>query len=134
MSDELRKAVVTADEARAAADRLRNTCPSNLFYWYSGDPDRDSRCLAHAYLAEHPADSDEPLDCDWLESVLPLVPGRGFILNENLSVFNSRRGFQLVAGQPADDSDESFCVAMLQTRGNLRLLARSLSIPLTVRT
>jgi hypothetical protein len=54
---------------------------------------------------------------------LPCVPGRGFVVNDHFSIFKTRsRGWVLVAGNPSDDSLDSFEVASLTTLGQLRRL------------
>lgn len=93
-------------------------------------PLRDKDTLAEAYLAEHPADDGELMDYDFLDGLLPSKLGRGWIVNESLSVFSSRRGFVLIAGQGgANDSEESFAIREpIKTRGELRLLLKALSV------
>lgn len=52
-----------SDELRAAAERLLG------FDGYYEMQASDGKNLARAYLAEHPADDDEPVTADWLRSV-----------------------------------------------------------------
>lgn len=67
-------------ELKAAAERVRRISNGEFFdavygrnlsdlgqreFWM-----RDRELLADAYLAEHPADDDEPVDLDWLEEQL----------------------------------------------------------------
>ncbi len=68
---------------------------------------RTMQACAEAYLAEHPTDDGEPLDYEFLDGLLTSKPGRGWIVNESLSIFSPRRGFVLIAGQGgANDSEE----------------------------
>lgn len=84
----------------------------------------DGLIVCRAYLALHPADDGDAIDIAFVQSLdLPSFAGRGYVVNEHLSIFNSRSGWHLVAGiNGADDSDDSFNVAKLATRGQLRRL------------
>jgi len=63
---------------------------------------------------------DNAVSSDWLDSVFESRPGRGWPVNKHLSIFNSRSGFKVFAGpNGANDSDDSFAVLDLQTRGQV---------------
>lgn len=72
---------MTPDELRAAAERLRKVAEnmkdpgdaspiSRVYAWDTipGGPtyDGDRRAIIAAYLAEHPADDETPIDREWL--------------------------------------------------------------------
>lgn len=61
-----------------------------------------------------------PIDDDWLHSLLNSYPGRGFVLTDNLSIFNSRGGYRLYAGPNlSNDGDETFPILSLKDRGHV---------------
>lgn len=116
-----------------AAERLRSgfnyaQCPD---HWQECN---DARLLARAYLAEHPADDDLPVDEAWLLSVgfiesgfrrLDLQPwgGLGRSLNWTDPSFNDAWEGEVVM-------DFKRLPKPIKTRGDLRLLALALGIEL----
>lgn len=59
-------------ELRAAADSVLadgGTGTSAAMYWDVDEGPTDAKALAAAYLAEHPADEEEPITGPWSESV-----------------------------------------------------------------
>lgn len=115
-------------DIRAAAERLRGG------FGYAHCPDhcgecKDARLLAEAYLSEHTADSETPIDEQWLRSISWGSIGRNWYSNYNE-----------ISNQPIIrwcEVDESLTVAGLfgwtilnATRGQFRLLHRALNIPL----
>ena len=59
---------VRAAEVSRCLSRMRSVDMSSLPIYPGGQKQLDADCqvLASAYLAEHPADSDEPVDWKWL--------------------------------------------------------------------
>lgn len=76
-------------------------------------------------------DDDKPLDQAWVLSTFTVIPGRGAIINHVLSLFKTRREWIVKAGRDgADDSDESFCILIVHTRGDVRRLCAAMAVPL----
>jgi hypothetical protein len=144
-----------SDSVKAAAERLRNTCDSNLFYWRSSDCQRDQAILAYAYLAEHPADDSEPIDGCWLRGVgftnksdnieqfienewfsgehrIEIQPEDGDYLGEEMRIMiYSKPVWVCEVRNRSHGWDESIAVGGdLKTRGDVRRLAAALGIAL----
>lgn len=86
--------------------------------------------LAEVYRADHAADDDEPLTQEWVNATFQIIPGRGAIISHVLSLFNTRHGWIIRAGRDgADDSDDSFCILIVETRGDVRRLCKAVAAP-----
>lgn len=68
----------------------------------------------------------------FLDQLFRVEPGRGWVVTNELSIFNSRNGFVVVAGQPGNDSDEAFVIARPVTRGQIEDLVYFLGLPIAV--
>jgi hypothetical protein len=86
--------------------------------------------LAHAYLADHPADEDEPVTEDWLRSIgLKLRMGFGFPVTKTMSLWDSRNGWGLYFhGGLGDSAEGETKIAKVATRGQVRRLLAALGI------
>lgn len=83
-------------------------------------PDLQDACmLAEAYLQEHPADDYEPITDSFLLAVTFLIMGYGYKLNDQLSVFNSSKGYRLYFTNGKGDTNPK-PIADIKTRGDLR--------------
>lgn len=102
------------NDLRAAAERVRNM-PGIAFRVPQGIEDIST--LASAYLAEHPADEDEPYSGDaWLE-------GFGIAIG----VTKDKQGRWWAE---AHQDDQRIVLSEIKTRGDFRKLASVLGIPL----
>jgi len=127
-------------ETRAAAERLRaitdfgGNVPESAMYGpelgYSRDVDEG--LVLDAYLAEHPADEDEPITRAWVVHVFRLTIN-GAELTDRLFLKQSRKGWGVYVcgwlneyGEAMDDC----LVTKVNTRGQLRRLASALGITL----
>ncbi len=118
--------------AANAAERLRQNESGDACYPFDGGvmEMEDTRTLAEAYLAEHPADDELEITDDWLRSVGFVdidEHGSGMLLqvtDEGPEVSIGYRGQWLVGG------DELSEAAQPKTRGQLRLLSKALGITL----
>ncbi|WP_040891705.1 hypothetical protein [Zavarzinella formosa] len=106
---------------KAAAHRVRTGDYSGI----QGINDRslmpgiDLRLLALAWLADHPADDDEPATSEWLQAVgLVSEGGESVDIEAALQRFFARP-------EEAKDGDP-----INRTRGELRRLMKALSIPI----
>lgn len=85
--------------------------------------DVDAGILAEAYLAEHPADDDEPLSQEWLSSVSRGVFGKvAFVSYELLDDASVWRML--------GDDRGWYLFTSVKTRGDVRRLCRALGIEL----
>jgi hypothetical protein len=93
---------------------------------FAGD-DWSMMQVARAYLAEHPADEDEPVTAEWLQSMGWAEFGLGIASQRGL--FRSRLRF-------AFDLGVTLCMPGIEseghqmTRGELRRLCAALGVPL----
>ena len=129
MSDELRAAAerVRRVEAGEPADQAYRAHPRRQFQQFA-----DRGLMASAWLAEHPADDDEPISPEWLRSV-------GFTLTDAHVRYYSNRsrppfvvviasdGRLRLAVQNGSDV-EGGDVCQKPTRGDVRRLCRALGI------
>ncbi len=131
MQSELAKRLLVAIGALATDKAITDTV------WLPGNPGT-TVCEELASVASSLGASDEmieatfqharqsdhglalPIDDDWLHSLLNSYPGRGFVLSDNLSIFNSRSGYRLYAGPNlSNDGDETFPILSLKDRGHV---------------
>jgi hypothetical protein len=86
--------------------------------------------LAKAYLAEHPADDEEPVNEEWLRSIgLKLRMGFGFPVTKTMSLWDSRNGWGLYFhGGLGDSAEGETKIANVATRGQVRRLLVALGI------
>lgn len=114
---------MTSDKVKAAAGRVRKMLAgANYRDVYGGDPsgwelDVDRRLLGDAYLAEHPADEDEPLAIEWCEA-------------SGVETRNLRQGDDWIPTVWCGDDNGWISLPIDDTRGDLRLLAKALGITL----
>lgn len=118
-----------SDKVRKAAERLRRTRGSDyvtlkLVYGDNGEQlQQDMMEIADAYLAEHPADDDEPITNEWLTSF-----GRHFEFNGHELAINSDGGVELWTHWGGESVVIDLCD--VATRGDVRRLLRGLGIKL----
>lgn len=114
------------DSVRAAAERVRT--------WFAEhfDPEFENQHPGflddvQELLAEHPADSELPVDEEWLRSV-GLYGRKSIFVNWSLDCYVS--GFELIhVGYR--DSEDSLPITDCKTRGAVRRLCEVLGVPLT---
>ena len=110
--------------------------------WFdiSGEILLDGRCVAEAYLAEHPADDDKPIDAAWLESV-------GFVwCNQYVNSDRDRMLYykplnlrwEVLFRSSKNEEHRGFSLGTrydveLPTRGHVRRLCEVLGAPLSER-
>ena len=125
-----------SNELRAAAERLENIFAMQATHFESVVMTRDqvagAQDLARAYLAEHPADGDEPITAEWLRAV-------GFVDDRTgcptLGPIHIRPHWAM-EGQDSDRELPPYaCVRSLpipipKTRSDLRKLCSALGIEL----
>jgi hypothetical protein len=159
-----RKEWTVSDELKAAIDRQRRYMGGENGYrvyfpefvgrnhnWTDAEESeyvrrkrRDKEILALAYLAEHPADDDEPITADWLRSVGAKevdLSWRNDQFSTHLPAYvfgNGRFGvwgheaawsMYLLNADGFDGQEEH--VTAVRTRGQLRRLCAALGITLT---
>lgn len=143
-------------DLRAAAERLRRIKagdkPDAL---YGNEPGRelaggcltwnpktlaahyaDEQAVINAYLALVPVDDGEAIDEAWLRQHFQLIHGRGFVVSFHISIFQllakDKCEWVAQAGiDVSDDSEHSFSIAVLFTRGDVRRLCKALGVELT---
>ena len=119
------------DELKAAIQQYRDRAyPDTNDGWC--DCDADAKIIADAYLAEHPADDDEPASEAWLTSVKWEAVGNTWYC------MSAKEGQPILMWVRVDGS---LRIAGLKeasrinaTRGDVRLLCRALGIELTETT
>lgn len=130
-------------DVRAAAERLRQMrADSEAFD--GGYPDNedgrlqslcDHAILADAYLAEHPADDDEPVTEDFIRSLNPpryWEAGAEYVwpdvcLRYSLEICDGKPPV-LSAGFYIDGGDKPVYLPHIKTRGDVRRLCRALGV------
>jgi hypothetical protein len=88
-------------DADRSAERLRTICPSNLFYWYSDEPNKDSRVIAHQYVAEH---DPTPIDAAMLPALGFTETEPGLFYHEHGIVVSEYDGVFMATGLPSMDN------------------------------
>lgn len=97
---------------------------------------QDMNKLACAYLAEHPADEDEPVTSEWIRSVAAVYweagkesywPGHELRFSEKIG--DNPGGFYIWNEGPHSHSQKPSYMP-IKTRGQVRLLCRALGIEL----
>ena len=129
-------------ELRAAAGRLRSLlgCTAIDFENASADCVADMWRLAANQLAEHPADEQLPLTCEWIKSVGGEGLGHTYFYLMGESHFGARYGIvvaKLRFGKNAERWEvtfEGFPFRLIDTRGDLVRLCRELNIPINLET
>lgn len=130
-----------SDDIRAAAERVRRWSnggeSQRVVYDFTDEvmddfnyrmlencATRDLKLLAAAYLAEHPADDDEPVDMDWFNSVGFAIEIDLFAVRGILSFFRNSKGWNVtvVNSVPVNRGD--------MTRGDVRRLCAALGVEL----
>lgn len=112
------------DELKAAAERLRADAYADWDYMdgiYASDKQlEDRRLIAKAYLAEHPADNDEPITDSWLRKIGFQDMETGLESQDHVVIVNAwGMDFTVCNGKPKPE-----------TRGDVRRLAKALGLEL----
>ena len=141
MSDEVRKA---AERLRQVYENARNhdSCWISRVYEpdFTGksresDYQRDRDIVTQAYLAEHPADDDEPVTEEWLLSIGFELTREGLPFHREIDGYlKPSPGNLLQPGESAYDwklePPANNLLAVLFTRGDVRRICRALGIEL----
>jgi hypothetical protein len=122
-------------ELREAAERVRTgftyyQCPDS---WQECN---DARLIAEAWIAEHPADDDEPITEEWLEQLAFTHNDSWYFrspaqtsMQADVTLIRWSGGWSV----KVSDRFTSVLTANVKTRGDLRLLAKALGIGLEAR-
>lgn len=140
--DELTAAAGRVRECRRleAAGHRRDQADALVYGGRAGSRAADVLALADAYLADHPADSSEPVTLAGLRALgLAVQFGRGVPLTDRLSLFHTAVGWQVYCLPTADEREsgewnpftDGVRVADLPTLGRVRRLCECLGVPLT---
>jgi hypothetical protein len=128
------------DEVKAAAELVSNRIKE--YRENFGEPEEfgnSAALVADAYLREHSADEDTPIDEAWLRSVGGITyadfrfTGEVFFKQDKASIDCTRQLVACVCQKTADWQDEANRIASVPfpaTRGQLRTLCRALGIKL----
>lgn len=125
---------MSQNDVREAAARL--TQLDNGLYNDGGGAREDGYAVARAYLAEHPADDDTPVDSVWLQiagakpsTLSPAIYGYTFEgLGLSLNICRDQRQ-RWMATLTQDDTD--IPLGEHKSRGDVRALCCGFGIPLT---
>jgi len=124
--------MIEASEVKAAVERARGFFSGNLPSLCHDD----YKTLASAYLSSHHADSETPIDEEWLRSVgftgddydMPMPSHAGY--PGDLSMMTSGWAF-ITQYEKFDGEDDDSCVQVrCKTRGDVRRLCAALGIEL----
>jgi hypothetical protein len=115
---------MNASNIKASVERLRRYVSGEISVYDMTKGVYRADCIAirDAYLAEHPADDDEPVTEDWLTQSLHRSFDLSFAIG-GLSLYQSLGDWILVDVQGRE-------YAEMKTRGQVRLLCRAMNVEL----